>query len=506
MEEAPTGELLDEGKAKRFKVSVRLKSAQVRGIPPLPFSFYNAERGRYDTVFSEPIALSVGGSALVGASDVVSTPTGKPPPAPARTAEGTTAVMSLVGADLSLGDPGRTLRPALMVDRLLPWLAALYLLPLLLLAVAVWRARTRARRGVEEGLRAALLGVEKALEEAGRQPARDGAPAVVAALRALGRQFPETPGDLGALVERVEVTAFNPDASARPLEDGVRQAVLAAARGWVTRPRPAGGAASAVAGAALVALCLGPSLGHAQAVPDGEALARARAAYTRALGQEDRTRRTRGFADAEQGYRALALQHPDAPELHADWGNAALGASDLGHAALAYRRALRLDNTLTRAQLNLTWVRSRAPSWVPRAPDVGAFGLLFFWHHALTIPERHVVGGAAFALFLLLLAPWSTLARRNRLLRRLGVIPFLAWLAMASSLALEGNPARDAVVVQEAVLRAADNVRAPAVLASPLPPGTEVTVAESRDGWSRVTLADGTGGWLQPSAVERVAP
>ena len=41
-------------------------------------------------------------------------------------------------------------------------------------------------------------------------------------------------------------------------------------------------------------------------------------------------------------------------------------------------------------------------------------------------------------------------------------------------------------------------------MSRPLPAGAEVTVDEAREGWSRVRLADGTTGWVQAGALERV--
>ena len=58
-----SGEIIDgddgKGKAKRFVATVRVKSPDVREIPPIAFSYYNPRTGRYDTVRSQPIARSL---------------------------------------------------------------------------------------------------------------------------------------------------------------------------------------------------------------------------------------------------------------------------------------------------------------------------------------------------------------------------------------------------------------------------------------------------------------
>ena len=46
---------------------------------------------------------------------------------------------------------------------------------------------------------------------------------------------------------------------------------------------------------------------------------------------------------------------------------------------------------------------------------------------------------------------------------------------------------------------------APAALSQPLPRGTEVTVVERRDAWTRIRLASGTAGWVPAGAVEQIA-
>jgi SH3-like domain-containing protein len=76
---------------------------------------------------------------------------------------------------------------------------------------------------------------------------------------------------------------------------------------------------------------------------------------------------------------------------------------------------------------------------------------------------------------------------------------------MLVSLVIEDRRADDSVVMDSVVLRAADSAGAPAALSTPLPRGTEVTLVERRDGWTRVRLASGTTGWVPDGAVERVS-
>lgn len=67
-EEAPAG-LLDED-GKHFEVTLRVLDASVREIPPLAYSWFDAETRQFQTIHSRPIALSVGAAQVVGAESV----------------------------------------------------------------------------------------------------------------------------------------------------------------------------------------------------------------------------------------------------------------------------------------------------------------------------------------------------------------------------------------------------------------------------------------------------
>ena len=66
----PAGQIIDDGKAKRFAVTVRLLRP-VKRIPPIQFSYWNPAKRAYEVATSQAIALSVAGGRSVGASDVV---------------------------------------------------------------------------------------------------------------------------------------------------------------------------------------------------------------------------------------------------------------------------------------------------------------------------------------------------------------------------------------------------------------------------------------------------
>jgi tetratricopeptide (TPR) repeat protein len=533
-----SGEIIDadadvkgSGKAKRFVATVRVKSPEVREIPPIAFSYYNPKAGRYDTVHSQPIALSVEGASIVGAGDVVSAV--KTPGQETSEAEAPGSVGSLMGADLSLSPRSATLSRPWTLAAIKPFLFALYLVPLLVLGFRLWQVSTRDRRDRSSEARAALRAVHRELERARTAPARDAAPALLAALRALARATGRDKIRGDAVIARIENESYNPRAAAEPLAgDTLDEAGKLAAElmdEWQRRIRSAGtsrspGRSSSSGPIAAVlmpwlmlggALAGGPwTMAHAAgggepAVADAAAGAEARvdaarAAYQQALGESDRSARSNGFARAERMFRELVQATPDRPELLTDWGNAALGAQDLGRATLAYRRALALDPGHSRAARNLSWVRNRAPDWLP-VP--GQKKSLLSRLDVRPGPAFHLIAALAFFAAVLLIVPWG---RRQKLLRWLSVLPALVWLIMLVALLVSlraSPPVRDAVVIADGVpMLSADSPGAPPALANPLPAGAEVTIIETRAPWTRIALADGTKGWVQTSAVGQVLP
>lgn len=501
----PVGELVPEENGKKFRVTVRVRSADAREIPALAFSYFDPVAAEYRTVHSQPIALSVAGSAVVDASDVMAAaPATATSQAPAgETADAAARVTSLTGADLSLSERSATLRGVLSPATGKTLASILYVLPLLILAARVWQVRTRGSRARDRRVKEALRLLETALN--GTAPARDAAPRITSALRNLARLTGQESALRATVLEEIENRSFDPQAAGEALSPDLVARVRDLARGWVEAGSGAAGS-SPPAALFVLAAVLGSmaAAGNARADEAGERVQEARRTYGEALEEADRLRRTRLFSRASQIYAELAHDHRDCPALLTDWGNAALGAQEIGYATLAYRRALQLDPDQDRANKNLSWLRERAPEWLPRPAARGAIDSLFFWHHMLSISQRILLGAAAFAAALLLLAPWS--AKRARLLRRLAVPLLLVWIATLGSALLTPEAGRDAVILEDGTaLRSADSLGAPPALANPLPAGTELRVLDTRGVWTRVALADGTRGWVSSGSLQSVA-
>ncbi len=481
----PTGTLSDDGKTKTFKVTAQVTGPTTTEIPALAFSYFDPVRSTYQTIHSDPIALSVKGGKIVGANDVVAATQSTPAKVQPTQADDLTRV----GADLALSsDPDK--RP---LGGGVVWIlvALLYAVPLALLALRTWQLRTQSSREEAAEVRAARRRAEDELARAAKTPARDAAGPLASALRAYARTVDRN-ADEGGLLARIETESFAPGAASEPLSQDTRDKIGDLIRRWSQRGRAGVPKAAVVV---LLLAALAPARAHADALSDG------RTAYQQAMTQTDASARKAAFSRAAALLGEAARTHTGRPELLADWGNAALAAGDVAHATLAYRRALALDAQNPRARHNLAWLRSRQPELFRPADESSGDSLFFF--HSWPRATRLLVGAAAFAAAILLLVPWS--GRRRRALTGLALLPAAIWIAMTISLLVEERRPADAVVVDDAVLRAADAMGAPPALSQPLPKGAEVTIVEQRDAWTKVRLPAGTAGWVPAGAVEPVA-
>jgi hypothetical protein len=510
--EPPTGALSEEGKTKTFEVTAQVTGPATE-VPALAFSYFDPVRRAYQTIRSEPIALSVKGSSVVGATDVIAARPSKP-----STSAGSPADEAEVGAvDLALADPAQ------LDDR--PWsggllwalVAALYAIPLGVLALRTWQLRTAARREDAAEVRAARRRVDDVLDRAAAAPARDVAGPLADALRAYAKTLGVATLDDRGLIAALETESFAPGASSATLAPELRGKADALARRW-HKEAHARGKKRGVAAAAILLGALAPTPARAEAGARGPSIAssageagaradspqnaidRGRAAYGDALAMTNATERKAAFARAEIALGDAAAALPDRPELLDDWGTAALQAGDVATATLAYRRALAVDASNARARRNLGFLRDRQPQDLRPAHASAADTLLFF--HQWPRSRRIAIGAAAFAIAVLLVVPW---ARRRRALRALALLPLAAWLALTLSVLLEDRRGDDAIVMSDVVLRAADSAGAPAVLSQPLPPGVEVTIADRRDTWAKVKLASGASGWVPTAELQTIA-
>jgi len=495
LDQPPPGELSDDARTKTFKVPVQVIGPATE-IPALSFAYFDPVKATYQTIHSEPIALSVKGGSIVGAGDVIATQKAHPK----TPGEAPASEVSLVGADLALSAPDESMRAPLGGTLLWILIGLLYAIPLAMLGFRIHRTRTRGRREEASEVTAARRAFEYELSKAATAPARDSVGPLIGAVRALARALGREVDD-DELLGRLETEAFAPGAASSPLATAHRDALLAVVKGLLARRSDTGADKAGRGKGAAATLALVLALGGTAATARADAQSEGRGVYRDALAETDSVARRAAFRQAEDQFAQAVAAHPGRPELLADLGNAALGAGDVGTATLAFRRALAIDGSNERARRNLAWVRSKLTDTDLQVDSGGATDTLFFFH---TWPRsrRIVVGAVAFAIAILLLVPWRD--RRRRSLTALALAPGAVWLAMTISVLVEDRRVSDAVVMEGVVLRAADSAGAPAALPAPIPAGAEITILERRDTWLRVRLGGGTTGWLPSGTVESV--
>lgn len=508
-DELPAGKIQEDG-SKVFKVSLRVKSNKVHEIPPLPFSYFNPQGGKYVTVRSLPIALSVKGSALVDADAVIAARSANKEEnsvreqSPPATQGDDRSGISLMGADLSLSEPSETFKKVADIRERLPLILALYLFPAIVLGWRVWYLKTGEGRRMRSEVQHVVKACVREIDSAAKEVAGEGGARVANALKVLRMALHVPSTESNDLIHVCESLAFDPSVKEKPLPDDVIDSARHLAEKWGENRRRDGERRGIPAASILVlplSLFLLASSASAEVNQD-QPLPAARQKYESALLIRDRDRRVASFTEAQSLYGEFVRSYTNRPALLVDWGNAALGARDLGTAVLAYRRALVLDPGDSRARRNLSWIRSRMPSWLPIPEREGAVDSLLFWHQRIARQDRLTLGAVCFALLVFFLAPWG---KRLRGLRRLAVFAAVFWIGLTASLLIDENPNRAAVVVRDgSTIRSADSIGATPAFPRPVPAGTELTIVEIRDAWYRIELANGNRGWIKKSEVERV--
>lgn len=215
------------------------------------------------------------------------------------------------------------------------------------------------------------------------------------------------------------------------------------------------------------------------------------------------------FLDAARTYESIADMGFDNPDLWLDAGNAYLLGGDIGRAVLAFRRADLLRPYDSNVRSGLADARERVQISVSQSSASRATQFATYWRRFIPVP---FMIGAFVALYV---GAW-TVAIIN------GFRPALVPRAVGLSLALAAGLTATLVLVEH---RTNDGDRSGVVVAdgitarngpsasvyeptftTPLRPGVELRILESRDGWHKVRLADGRETWLPQHSIERVKP
>ena len=229
----PAGDLPGklEGEAKRFTAVVRVQDEDVREIPALEYSWFDAATQTYQTTRSRPIALAVRAADVVSAADVISSESARTPQMPgmpevpggAGVAEAASAgvpvagVMRFTGADLAIVRDIPTLARGAS-SRLggRTRLAGIYLVPCLLLGIALLDRRRRAVDPEVIRQRKRLETQRRRIRAAAKQPGREGVRELADAVRQMVAELPDArSAEIDAFLGECDALIYAPDAVTR---------------------------------------------------------------------------------------------------------------------------------------------------------------------------------------------------------------------------------------------------------------------------------------------------
>lgn len=214
------------------------------------------------------------------------------------------------------------------------------------------------------------------------------------------------------------------------------------------------------------------------------------------------------YAEAVVLYEQVLADGYTSAELYYNLGNAYYRENQMGKAILNYRRALRLDPSMSDAKENLALAESRTTDRIAVLPRF----FLARWVDALCTQVTPRVWRVVLVVLLALLGVTVVVFRlgRGRSLRKgtlvAGVL-LLVLLALATWLLLRSTAhynAHSEAVVMPPAISVKGSPEAQSVDKVILHEGTVVTISESLSGWHKITLSDGTTGWCQSDDIERI--
>jgi tetratricopeptide (TPR) repeat protein len=214
------------------------------------------------------------------------------------------------------------------------------------------------------------------------------------------------------------------------------------------------------------------------------------------------------FQEASQAYESVLKTNKQSAELYFNLGNSYYKLNKVAPAIYNFERALLLKPNDKQILNNLAFAQKLQIDEVKEVPEVG-------FEKVLTnlTSSRHynswawvAVIGSFFILLFFIVYYFS----HRTLLKRLffggmflaGIVLFLAIFASISE-KTNDELYRPAIVFDEMVAVKAEP-KAESSDAFTLHEGTKVEVMENLDNWRRISLSDGTDGWIKASSIKEL--
>ncbi len=268
------------------------------------------------------------------------------------------------------------------------------------------------------------------------------------------------------------------------------------------RERRLGRAAAAViAAASAIAIAAVSQAADPQPAPTVAALERNPAAiffHAGTLYGQER------YQEAAAEYEKILAAGHASPAVYFNLGNAYFKLGDVGRAVLNYARARRLAPRDPDIAVNLSYARESRED----ASESPAYARLVFpLADRLNGKETLLATSAAYALLMLALIVARLVPRARRAARRAAVALGVALVILVTSGAFRlvaVELPRYAVVVAPDERAVRFEPSASGTEHFRIKPGSVLRVLSERDGWSQVARRDGTRGWLEDTALERM--
>lgn len=224
--------------------------------------------------------------------------------------------------------------------------------------------------------------------------------------------------------------------------------------------------------------------------------------------EADEAYRQGDYATAIEQYEAVLAKGCTSADLYYNLGNAYYRLDRFADAILCYERALRLNPSHSDAKQNLALANSKTQDRIATLPQF----FLAAWYNALVTRITPHAWRIIVLLFLALLAASFVIFRlaHQLTLRKAAFIAIIAsaTLMLLSILLLFISTARfnsrDAAIVMQPSVAVKSSPESQSVDKLILHEGTRVVISEDLSGWHKITLADGTTGWLPSDAIERI--
>ncbi|RMD82532.1 MAG: hypothetical protein D6820_03550 [Lentisphaerae bacterium] len=219
------------------------------------------------------------------------------------------------------------------------------------------------------------------------------------------------------------------------------------------------------------------------------------------------------FQHAAALFRSLVEEHAiHNAKLFCNIANAYYKAGDYPAAILWYRRALILEPYNRKIRENLIAAKIQAHTYhEPKSsPANFIIDLFLFWHTDFPHQTRNILFLLFYILSFLTLTAAIWWKQRRNLLIMAAIVPFVLATMFAASILYDHHrftTSREVVVMNPGmVLRQGDATSYQAVSSDPIPPGSELSLIQRRNGWVNVRTPDGTEGWLPAASVRLIWP